>query len=163
MLLRLAAPSDLDAVVDVQHAGALLALEHIFPQASYPFPREEIYSRWVTELGDPDVDVYVIEHQRRISGFAATRGNDLLHFGTAVQTWGTGLAVAAHGEIMQRLAAAGVVRARLRVFEENHRAIRFYEKLGWHRTAARTRTLFAPHPVLVEYERDLHGLSARRS
>jgi RimJ/RimL family protein N-acetyltransferase len=96
--------------------------------------------RWIAEIADPDIDVYVVEHTGIISGFAAPRGNELLHFGTAVDTWGTGLAVAVHDEILVHLAAAGHRLVRLRVFEENHRAISFYRKLGWRATGARSTT-----------------------
>jgi hypothetical protein len=44
-------------------------------------------------------DITPIVHEGRIVGFAATRDNELFHFGTAVETWGTGLAV-------ERLAAS---------------------------------------------------------
>jgi RimJ/RimL family protein N-acetyltransferase len=156
MRLRWATPADLEILVEVQREGAVQALGHIFPQATYPFPRDEVLARWAEEIADPAINVYVIETDAgNIGGFAASRGNELLHFGTAVQTWGSGLAVEAHNEILQRLAAAGVVRCWLRVFQDNHRAIRFYEKLGWRATAKLTRSAFAPHPVLVEYERDL--------
>jgi len=156
MRLREATPSDLEALVDVQREGAVLALGHIFPQETHPFPRDEVLAQWAKEIADSGIRAYVIETDAgQIGGFAATRDNELLHFGTAVQTWGSGLAVDAHNEILQRLAAAGLVRSRLRVFEENHRAIRFYEKLGWRRTVKLTRSAFPPHPVLVEYEREL--------
>ena len=158
MVLRQAELSDVVALVDVQEAGAVLALAHVFPQDEYPFPRMDIRARWTAEIGDPGVDAYVIvDASDRVVGFAALRGDELLHFGTAVPTWGTGLAAVAHDELMARLAARGVTRARLRVFEENHRACRFYEKLGWRRTGKRTRTSFAPHPVLVEYQNDHIG------
>lgn len=42
---------------------------------------------------------------------------------------------------------------RLRVFEENRRARRFYEKHGWRPTGSSSRTIFPPHPRLLEYER----------
>ncbi|WP_203906728.1 GNAT family N-acetyltransferase [Rhizocola hellebori] len=155
MLLRLAGLHDLDALVDLQHVGAVRGLGHIFPQEDYPFPRDQIHARWIAEIAHPDIDVYVVEHTGVISGFAATRGNELLHFGTAVDTWGTGLAVAVHDEILVHLAAAGHSLVRLRVFEENHRAISFYRKLGWRPTGARSTTSFPPHPVLVEYELSL--------
>jgi RimJ/RimL family protein N-acetyltransferase len=148
--------SDLPALMDVQHSGAVQALAHIFPQDAYPFPRAAIQSRWASEIANPDVGVYVIEHDEgQIAGFAAIRDNELLHFGTAVETWGSGLAAAAHSKLIERLAAAGATFARLRVFEENHRARRFYEKLGWRLTDRLSRTSFPPHPVLVEYEFDL--------
>jgi RimJ/RimL family protein N-acetyltransferase len=152
MPLRDATVADLPALMDVQQAAAVRALAHIFPQDRYPFPRDELLSRWVTEIADPDVGAYVIEDgEDRIAGFAATRGDELLHFGTAVRTWGTGLAICAHDDVMRRLTAAGVTRARLRVFEEDRRARRFYEKLGWRPSGQRSRTPFPPHPVLVEY------------
>lgn len=47
-----------------------------------------------------------------------------------VETWGTGLAVAAHDKLVERLVATGATVARLRVLDQNHRARRFYEKLG---------------------------------
>jgi RimJ/RimL family protein N-acetyltransferase len=156
MLLRTATQSDLHAMLSVQHSGALRALTHIFPQDDYPFPRAAIQSRWASEIEDPGVDVYVIENdESQIAGFAAVRDNELLHFGTAVETWGTGLAAAAHDKLLERLASDGVTGARLRVFDQNHRARRFYEKLGWRQTGRLSRTSFPPHPVLVEYELDL--------
>jgi putative acetyltransferase len=156
VLLRDAGLPDLPALMDVQQSGALHALTHIFPQDAYPFPRAEIQSRWAAEIADPDTDVYVVEdHAGQIVAFAAIRDNELLHFGTAVETWGTGLAAQVHDQLIQRLAATGAAHARLRVFADNHRARRFYEKLGWRRTDRLSRTSFPPHPVLVEYEFDL--------
>jgi hypothetical protein len=50
---------DVEALVDVQQAGAVRGLAHIFPQDRYPFPREVIVQRWFHEIADPDVRVYV--------------------------------------------------------------------------------------------------------
>jgi putative acetyltransferase len=142
--------------MDVQHSGALHALTHIFPQEAFPFPYAEVQARWASEIADPDTEVYVVEDDAgHIVGFAAVRDNELLHFGTAVQTWGTGLAAAVHGRLIERLATSDAAKARLRVFEENHRARRFYEKVGWRRTDRVSRTSFPPHPILVEYEFEL--------
>ena len=91
--------------------------------AERKFPVDEIRTRWAVELADPDVRTYVIEGvEGAVVGFAATRDSELLHFGTAVETWGSGLAARALDEIVERLACAGVARARLRVYEDNHRA-----------------------------------------
>lgn len=156
MLLRSAVLSDLPGLLDVQQAGAVRALVHIFPQDAHPFPRDDIQQRWASEIANPDVEVYVVERDEgRVDGFAAIRGNELLHFGTAVETWGTGLAGTVHGELIELLAATGTATAWLRVFEENRRARRFYEKMGWHRTQRQSRSAFAPYPMLVAYELDL--------
>ena len=105
--------------------------------------------------------MYVIENdEARVVGFAAVRDNELLHFGTAVETWGTGLAAAAHAQLIQRFAAMGAIQVRLNVLEANYRGRRFYEKLGWRRTNRLSQTSYPPHPVLLEYELDLwpaHG------
>lgn len=155
-VLRPAGEGDLDALLLVQQEGAVLALSHIFPQDEHPFPRRAVRERWEGELADPDTNVYVVtDADGNVRGFAATRRDELLHFGTAVSTWGSGLARTAHDELLERLAGAGVGVARLRVFEENRRARRFYEKLGWSETGRRSNGSFPPHPVLLEYERSL--------
>jgi RimJ/RimL family protein N-acetyltransferase len=92
------------------------------------------------------VNAYVITDQDKVVGFAATHDDELLHFGTAVATWGTGLAAQAHDALIRQLGAEGAAVARLRVFEENHRARRFYEKLGWWPTGNTSRTSFPPTP-----------------
>jgi RimJ/RimL family protein N-acetyltransferase len=153
MLLRGAATSDLPELVDVQQEGAQVALAHVFPQDAYPFPRSTVLARWADEIASPDVEVYVVVRQEpRIEGFAALRDNELLHFGTALETWGTGLAAAVHDELVERLALGGRLGAWLRVFEQNHRARRFYEKMGWTSTKRLTRSAFAPFPILMDYE-----------
>lgn len=142
----------------MQRWGPVTALAHIFPQDFYPFPTNQIRRRWPAETTDPSVSAYVITGDRdQVVGFAATRGLDLLHFGTAVETWGTGLATSAHDEVLARFRTVGVTRVRLRVYEENQRARRFYEKLGWKPTGRRTQASFPPHPVLLVYERDLRA------
>lgn len=153
MFLRDATTADLPELVDVQEAGARVSLAHIFPQDVYPFPRAAVEARWAAEIADPDVEVYVaVRREAAIEGFAAVRDDEILHFGTAVASWGSGLAAAVHDELIERLARAGRPAACLRVFELNHRARRFYEKMGWTSTRRLTRSSFAPHPVLIEYE-----------
>jgi RimJ/RimL family protein N-acetyltransferase len=142
--------------VDVQQAGAVRAMAHIFPQDAHPFPRARVLARWASEVASPDVDVLVVERDPgRIVGFAAIRANQLLHFGTAVETWGTGLATAAHAELLEHLKAGGTTTAWLKVFEDNHRARRFYEREGWRPTDELSRSSFPPYPTLVHYVTDL--------
>lgn len=157
MILRVATHDDVEALVDVQEHGAVRGLSHIFPQDAHPFPRMEIVRRWHDEIADPLTHAYVATIPAgAVSGFAATRGTEMLHFGTAVHTWGTGLAGEFHDALLRVLATtahAGTTRIRLRVFEANLRARRFYEKLGWRPTGHNTRTSFPPHPVLLGYDR----------
>lgn len=152
-------PADVDAVLGVQEPGAVRAMSAIFPQDSHPFPHAELRARWLSEIADPETSCYVIEANGSVAGFAASRGDELLHFGTAVETWGTGLASEAHDELVGFLARRGTARAFLWVFMDNARARRFYERRGWHEVAESKRSTFPPHAVLLRYERDLVGSS----
>lgn len=133
----------------------MAALAHIFPQATHPFPRTAVRARWEHELADPSIRSYAAEEGGGLVGFAAARGSELFHLGTARSTWGSGLAGRVHDELVATIAADGHRTAWLRVFEENRRAIRFYEKRGWVRTDEVSWSLFAPHPVLRRFELDL--------
>lgn len=154
--LRPMTVADLDAVLRVQREGAIAGLGHIFDQTRFPFPTEVVRHRWATEIAEEGIDCFVIvDRSGAVAGFAAIRGAELLHFGTALATWGTGLAGAAHDALLALLRAAGHTETRLRVFEANHRARRFYERRGWVAAGDRTTTSFPPRPVLLGYARVL--------
>ncbi len=92
---------DLDALMAVQRDGAIAGHGHIFPQETHPFPEQWVLDQWKRELADPGVDCFVIKDAAaKVAGFAATRAEELLHFGTALSTWGTGLADLAHTELL---------------------------------------------------------------
>jgi RimJ/RimL family protein N-acetyltransferase len=149
---------DLDALLEIQREGSIAVLGEVFPQDRFPFPVRDIRHRWETELADPDVDCFAIvcsDGRHELDGFAAVRGAELLHLGTARPTWGSGLAGRAHDELLAHLASRGVDRAFLRVFEANERARRFYARRGWTGSGPPSRSEFEPHPVLLRYERDL--------
>ena len=149
------AAADAGDVVTLQGVGAIVGLGPIFLQDEHPFPAPEIRRRWLKEIETPGLDCYVILHRGRAAGFAALRADEFLHFGTAMDTWGSGLAGLAHDELLEVFRAAGHRRVRLRVFEENVRARRFYERRAWQATGDASRTSFPPHPVLLRYERPL--------
>jgi GNAT superfamily N-acetyltransferase len=152
MLLRPALAEDIPALVEMQETGAVAALAHIFPPDEYPFPRAAIAAGWAAEIADPGVDVFVASPRGRIEVFAALRGNELLHFGTALDTWGSGLAGEAHAELIARLVASGHTAAWLRVHERNRRGRRFYETMGWRPSSRVSRDGYPPYPALVHYE-----------
>jgi RimJ/RimL family protein N-acetyltransferase len=147
------AAEDVPSVMDVQEPGAIRAFADVFPQHRYPFPREELAQRWLTEIATPGIDCLVVVAHGAIVGFAAIRGDEFLHFGIAVEHWGSGIARTAHDEVLDLMRRNGVELAWLRVFTGNGRGRRFYEKLGWHSTGVRTRTSFPPYPELLRYER----------
>lgn len=151
--LRRATEADIERILDVQQPGAIKGLGHIFPQDQHPFPRATVADRWRMEFADAETAVYVATGSGGpVLGFAARRQDELLHFGTALETWGTGLARWLHDELLRTYPPA-VTRVRLRVFAENLRARRFYEKCGWMQTGVTSRTQFEPYPLLIEYVR----------
>ena len=146
--------SDLPELLVLQERGAVAGLADVFPQETHPFPRDTVRERWETELERPDIAAYVVtSSDGSLLGFAARRDDEVLHFGTALETWGSGLAGWLHDELVATYPPE-VVQVRLRVFEGNTRARRFYERLGWRATGAESRTSFPPHPVLLDYVLD---------
>ena len=83
------------------------ALQEVFPQDLYPFPRREVEQRWLREIESDGVDCYVVELGSTTAGFAATRGDELLHFGIALEHWGSGLAQTAHDVVLAQMRAPG--------------------------------------------------------
>lgn len=154
-VLQPLAEDDLGALLVVQREGAVAGLGHIFPQETHPFPEQRVLDRWRRELADPGVDCFAIIDAAQLAGFAATRSDELLHFGAAVSTWGSGLAGQAHEEVLNHLRSQGHRMVSLRVFDENQRAVRFYVRRGWAPTGITTRSSFPPHPTLRRYERRL--------
>jgi GNAT superfamily N-acetyltransferase len=143
---------DLSGLIPLQEAGAVKALAHVFAQDTHPFPRQAIEDRWRQELQGPDVDAYVatVVSTAQVVAFAARRRDELLHFGTAPATWGSGLATWVHDRLIATYPPE-FRWLRLWVFAENKRARSFYEKLGWRPTGEQSRSSFEPRPILLEY------------
>lgn len=159
--LRPMVVADLPELVDVQERGAVLGLSDVFPQAQYPFPRDDVSRRWAQELADPAIDAYVVTGSGgEILGFAARRGDEVLHVGTAPETWGSGLAGWLHDALVATF-PPDVRRLRLWVLEGNGRARRYYEKLGWTPSGATSRSPFPPYPAMLEYVRACRCSPAR--
>jgi RimJ/RimL family protein N-acetyltransferase len=145
--------ADLPALLDLQEPAAIEGLGEVFPQDAYPFPRDAVLARWRTELADATITAYVANAEDgSLLGFAARRGEEVLHFGTTLETWGSGLATWLHDELVATF-DPGLPRLRLWVFTDNRRGRRFWEKHGWQPTGRTSRSTFAPYPQLLEYVR----------
>jgi RimJ/RimL family protein N-acetyltransferase len=151
-VLREMRTSDVPAVLDVQEPAAVTGLSAVFPQDRHPFPREAIAERWYEEIADPGIECFVILRGSEIAGFAAVAGDEVKHFGVALEEWGSGLARTAHDELLEMMRDAGVARPFLRVYAANPRGRAFWEKLGWTDTGERSRGPMPPHAELLTYE-----------
>lgn len=155
VLLREMTAADVPNLLDLQRPGAVLGLAEVFPQDRYPFPRQVIERRWIAEIASPGIDCLAVVRAGAVVGFVAVREDEFLHFGIAVEHWGTGLARNAHDAVLDRMQAQGVERAWLRVFTGNRRGRRFYEKLGWLQSGHPSQSSFPPYAELLRYERDV--------
>ncbi|TDE92818.1 GNAT family N-acetyltransferase [Occultella glacieicola] len=153
---------DVPQVIAVQEPGTIVILETVFPQDAFPFPRDDIARRWRAEIDAPEIDAFVVVDRAEVIGFAAIRHEEFLHFGIAIERWGSGAAQRAHAQVLEQMRHHGVTRAWLRVFTGNSRARAFYERLGWRSTGDRTYSTFAPNPELLRYERDVDAAAERK-
>ena len=150
-------PADVSGVLAAQQPGAVLGLAKVFPQDKFPFPREAVARRWIEEIETREIDCLVVQQDEVVIGFAAIRVDEFMHFGIALEHWGTGAAQVAHDAVIERMRALEVTRAWLRVFTGNERGRRFYGRLEWDPTGERSHSTFPPYPELLRYELDLIG------
>ena len=153
-VLREMRVADVAAVMVVQEPASIAGLSAVFPQDTHPFPREVLAGRWRDEIADPGVACFVILRDGEVAGFAAVAGDEVTHFGVALEEWGSGLARTAHDELLQRMRIAGVERPWLRVYAANPRGRAFWERLGWADTGERSRGPMPPHAELLTYAYD---------
>lgn len=150
-VLRPVLADDVPAVMAVQEPASVAGLSGVFPQETHPFPREVLAERWRAEIDDPAIDCFAVLRDGAVAGFAATRADEVVHFGIALEEWGSGLAGAAHDAVVARLARAGVQRLWLCVYAANPRGRAFWEKHGWVDTGERRRGPMPPHAELMTY------------
>ena len=153
-VLRRMRPDDVPAVMEVQEPTSVAGLSEVFPQDTHPFPREVLAERWREEIDDPGIACFVIQRAGVVAGFAALADDEVKHFGVALEEWGSGLASAAHDELLARMAAAGIARPWLRCYAANPRGRAFWEKHGWVATGERSRGPVPPHAELLTYAHD---------
>ncbi len=156
-MLREATVEDLTALLDLEREANLAALGHVFPPERYPFPDDDVLARWALVLAEPGVRVLVRDADQGIDLFAAYDDHSLRHLAVRPDRWGTGLASEAIETVLDAMDARGTTVAELWCLEENHRARRLYEHLGWLATSDRREAPWPPHPTEMRYTRPLAG------
>ncbi len=153
---RAATPDDLVALRDLEREANLAALGHVFPPERYPFPDDAVLARWSIVLDDPDVSVLVAEDDeddKDLLMYAAYDSTTLRHLAVPPQHWGQGLASDAIETVLHAMDLRGGTIASLWCLEENHRARRLYEYLGWRPEPERREAPWPPHPTEMRYSR----------
>jgi len=153
--IRPARADDLEALVAVQRAAELAALRHVFPPAEHPYPTQAVTARWRTGLASAEASVLLAETGQRAVGLACVASGWLRGLFVVPDAWGGGLADRLHAEAMAIVRLEGNSRCRLWVLEENHRARRFYGRLGWRPDGRRQPAPFPPYPPEIGYALEL--------
>lgn len=149
MILRRATVGDAGTLAAIQEEASLAGVAHVYPPERYPFPTEAVRERWRRFTDAGGFAVLTGE------GFAAVAEPFLEAIYVRPSSWGSGLAVELHDAAVAELRGRGVVRARLWVLEENARARRFYERLGWRPDGTSRVVEFPPNPIDLGYAREL--------
>ena len=154
-MFREATLDDLTALLDLERAANLAGLGHVFPADRFPFPDDDVLARWALVLDEPGVDVLVRDAAdgSGIDLFAAYDDNSLRHLAVHPDHWGDGLATTAIETVLHAMDVRGTTIAELWCLEENHRARRLYEYLGWRATSDRQEAPWPPHPTEMRYTR----------
>jgi GNAT superfamily N-acetyltransferase len=155
-MFRQATTDDLPALLELERAANLAALGHVFPPDRYPYPDGDVLARWALVLDEPGAVVVVRDDpdaDGRLDVLAAYDATTLRHLAVRPDRWGTGLASTAIETVLQAMDRQGTTVAQLWCLEENHRARRLYEYLGWRATPDRQTAPWPPHPTEMRYTR----------
>jgi len=153
-MLREATREDLWALTDLERAANLAALGHVFPPDRYPFPDDDVLARWALVL-EEGVTVRVLDGEAGLDAVAAHDDATLRHLAVHPRRWGHGLGTRLVRLSLEAMAARGATEAQLWCLEDNGRARRLYERLGWRPAADRREAVWPPHPTEMRYTRPI--------
>jgi ribosomal protein S18 acetylase RimI-like enzyme len=162
MRIRTATAADAEAITDVHLASMREAYRGLFPaEALARLDHHDRANRWRDHLTAVSSTTLIAEADGRPVGFVdfgVCRDEDLSpgSFGEVMavyvrpEAWGHGVGRALAREALDRLRAGGLDPVVLWVIEGNHRAIGFYERLGFVRDGAiRHREMFGTPAAVV--------------
>lgn len=144
-MFRPARRSEAVGLRDLERAASLVALEHIFPPTQFPYPDEDVLSRWRRVLADDDVTVLVADDLPGLTCVVAFNPTTVQHLAIRPDRWGDGL-----GRRALEAARLHSDPRRLWCLEGNDRALGFYRRLGWQPTGGERAAEWPPFPREVE-------------
>ena len=154
-VFREAGEQDLVALASLEREANEAALGHVFPPDRYPFPENAVLARWRLVLDDPEVAVLAVNAQRGgdLVAYVAHDDSTLRHLAVHPDHWGEGFATAAIQIALRGMGSRGSTEVSLWCLQENHRARRLYEHLGWKPTDDIREAPWPPHPLETRHTR----------
>jgi RimJ/RimL family protein N-acetyltransferase len=154
-MFRKARDDDLVALMELERTANLAALDHVFPPDRYPFPADDVLARWRLVMDDPAATVMVADDPASDGLIACAAYDDttLRHLAVRPDHWGQRLATHAIETALDAMDRRGGTLASLWCLQENHRARKLYEYLGWRATGDSREAPWPPHPVEMRYTR----------
>lgn len=155
-----------EEITRLHRRAAQTGFAHIFPAEAPPPPFEDDLARWQFWLG-PDREqgrhAYMVQMDGCVVGVVLAGpdpdGPDSGHLSRLYvdpDRWGAGIGTELHRAAVADLADRGFPAATLWVLEDNVRARRWYERLGWGQTHRRKAT-FEPAGIYdAQYVLTLH-------
>lgn len=139
--IRSAKPSEINRLAQLWHDGWQDGHASILPTALAAYRTLESFRQ---RLRQDLASVRVAGAPGRPAGLCMVRQDELYQLYVSRKARGTGAAAALLADAEDRLVANGVTTAWLACAIGNERAMRFYEKNGWHRVGPMTTALGAP-------------------
>lgn len=152
-MFRDATHEDLPGLLALERAANLSALTHVFPPEQYPFPDAAVLEDWRTAVTDPSRRVVVAGEPDLLRAVVTYDEGRVHKLAVHPDHWGHGLATRALQRALADMRESGTSTAWLWCLEENPRARRLYEHLGWTDTGDRETSKWPPYPRMMRYRR----------
>ena len=153
--IRAARGDDAETLLRIQREASVASFAHIFPPHRYPFPDGDVLALWRSALADSEVDVDIAEAEGEAIGSVSVDDQWLRTLYVVPEHWSHGVGSALLEHALVRMRERGATRAKLWTLEDNESARRFYERRGWRLTAETRIVPFPPHPIDVQYSKEL--------
>jgi GNAT superfamily N-acetyltransferase len=155
LTIREARHDEAQTLLVIQRAASVAAFAHIYPPEQYPFPDDDVLALWRDALRDPGIDVYVGEVGGEAIGSISVDDEWLRTLYVVPGHWSSGVGSTLLDYGLARMRERGATRAKLWTLEENASGRRFYERRGWRLTGETRIVPFPPHPIDVQYAKEL--------
>lgn len=148
-MIRSAVAADLETILDLQEQASQELYERIFG-ATHAAPNEAIRERWRAAFDSGD-QIFTVFDDGEIVGVSIVAPPWMHALHVRPDRWGTGVSRALHDHALDLIRRAGEHEALLRVSNDNHRAVRLWEKLGWTKLDWTERAQDPPHAEVLLY------------